>query len=131
MTDVSPVSTTPLETVDLRTKIAQAEDIPTETVEVPEWGVVIEVRGMTGGDRAEVMQEQVDGDGTIDFKSMYPDVVIKTAYDPSTGARIFQDGDRAMILSKAGVAVDRIATVGLRLSGMGGDESTEKAGKDS
>lgn len=131
MTDVSTVSVAEQQqTADLRSRILATEDIPVEMVDVPEWGVTIEVRGMTGGDRAEIMQEIGDS-GALDFTKFYPDIVIKTAYDPSTGARIFNEGDRAAILAKAGLVVDKVASVGLRLSGMGGDKAVDEAGKSS
>jgi uncharacterized Rossmann fold enzyme len=129
VTDVSTVSEQQ-QTADLRSRIFGIDDIPVEMVDVPEWGVTIEVRGMTGGDRAAIMQE-IGESGSVDFTTFYPDVVIKTAYDPSTGVRIFSEGDRAAILTKAGLVVDRIASVGLRLSGMGGDKAVDEAGKPS
>jgi len=135
VTEVSPVSIEPVpqtgEDVDLRASIFAIDDIPVERVPVPEWGgIVIEVRGMTGGDRAAMMADVAEN-GSVDFSSMYADIIIKTSYNPATGARIFTDGDRASINAKSGLVVDRIAMVGMRLSGMSGEKAVDEAGKPS
>ncbi len=44
----------------LRDKIFAAEDIPTEVVGIPEWGVDVLVRGMSAGDRITLMQNAFD-----------------------------------------------------------------------
>ena len=49
---------------------------------------------------------------------MYVETVIASAYDPETGLRIFTDADRDALMSKSASAIDRIATVGMRLSAM-------------
>ena len=118
--------------VSLRDKIAAIKDIPEETLAVPEWGgLEILVRGMTAGDRGDLLASAVDPEtGQVDLKSMYPDIVILTAHDPETGERIWMPEDRAAIQEKSGKAIDRLATVGMRLSGMDPDEK-EKAGKGS
>lgn len=136
MTDVSTVSEEPttaeiLQTADLRSSILAIDDIPTEIVVVPEWNNArIEVRGMTGGDRAQMMAAAVEDDG-IDWSSMYADIIVKTCYDPATGARIFTDADKGAINGKSGKVVDRLAQVGMALSGMGGDKVVEEQAKDS
>ena len=37
--------------MNLRDKILAAQDIPTETVTIPEWDVTLLVKGMSAGDR--------------------------------------------------------------------------------
>jgi hypothetical protein len=117
--------------MSLRDTILAADDIPVERVEIPEWGVTVEVRGMTGADRGQLLEEALDQDsGEVDLQRIYPDAVILSAHDPEDGTRIFDTSDRDALLSKAGKAIDRIATVAMRLSGFD-DEAVDKAGKGS
>jgi hypothetical protein len=57
-------------------------------------------------------------------------VVIATAFDPSTGERLFTSDDLAALNSKSAKAVMSVAEVGARLSGLTDEEEVE-AGKDS
>lgn len=116
--------------MSMRDRILTSDDIPTELVEVPLWGVTIEVRGMTGSDRAQMLEAAMTPEGGVNLQAFYPEIVIACAYDPETGERVFASGDRDVLMSKSGKAIDTIATVGLRLSGM--TEDTKKdMGKDS
>ena len=114
---------------NIRDRIFAASDIPKEIVHIPEWDMDIEVRGMTGADRTRILQRAVDPDtGGVNLTSVYPEIVIASAYDPETGERIFDDDDAAALLSKSASALDRIATVGQRLGGFT-KEASDAAGK--
>lgn len=115
---------------DLRDRILAAADIPSEVVNVPEWGCDILVRGMSGADRASLLERAVSTDGTVSFSAFYPEVVIATAHDPVSEEPLFKDSDRDLLMQKSGAALDRVSTVGLRLSGMT-DDSAKAAGKGS
>ena len=105
--------------MSLRDKILAAEDIASELVEVPEWGCIIEVRGMNGADRSRILEAAASSeDGKIGIGSMYVETVIASAYDPDSGERIFTAADRDALMGKSASAIDRIATVGMRLSAM-------------
>lgn len=102
--------------MSLRDKILACDDIQRELVEVPEWGVIIEVRGMSGQDRAGMMDIQQDG--SLKASAVYVDAVIKASYDPDSGERLFGESDRDALLTKSAGALDRIAEVAMRLSGL-------------
>lgn len=105
--------------MSLRDKILAADDIASEIVEVPEWDCLIEVRGMNGADRSRILETAASSeDGKIGIGSMYVETVIASAYDPDSGTRIFTEADRDVLMSKSASAIDRIATVGMRLSAM-------------
>jgi hypothetical protein len=117
--------------MSLRDKILAAADIPSETVEVPEWNATLLIKGMTAADRLSLMQNAVDpNSGNVDMSIVYPDVVVACAYDPDNGERVFSDDDKALIMGKASAAVEKVASVGLRLSGIG-KEDADALGKDS
>jgi len=116
--------------VSLRDRILATDDTPTETLTVPEWDCDLLIKGMSGADRAGLLERAVNPDGGVSFSKFYPEVVIATAHDPATGERLFDEADRDLLMSKSGAALDRVATIGLKLSGMT-DEATKAAGKDS
>jgi hypothetical protein len=116
---------------NLRDKILAAQDIPSEVVSIPEWGVDVLVRGMSAGHRITLMQNAFDQTTQqVNMSIVYPDVVVACTYDPTSDEAIFTDEDKAAILAKSSAAVERLANVGLRLSGIGKDEQ-DAAGKDS
>ena len=117
--------------MNLRDKILSTEDIPSETLTVSEWGVDLLIKGMTAGERIALMQNAVDQNtGQVNMAAVYPDVVVACSFDPETGDPVFTNADKPAILSKSSAAVERIADVGLRLSGIGKDDA-DAAGKDS
>lgn len=116
--------------MSLRDKILQASDIVSERVSVPEWGIEVDVKTMTGAERAQIMQSAAEAGGKMDFQNVYPEVVIACTYDPETGERVFSYEDKPHLMAKSGLAIDRIAIVGLRLSGFTKD-ATDDLGKGS
>jgi hypothetical protein len=117
--------------MSLREQILAAEDIPSEILQINEWNVNLLIKGMTAGERIALMQSAFDqATGQVNMAAVYPDVVVACAHDPETGDPVFTDADKPAILSKSSAAVEKIADVGLRLSGIGKEES-DSAGKDS
>lgn len=114
----------------LRDQIMSANDTHSELVEIPEWGVKLEVRSMSGASRAVLMQGAVSSGGQVDMAQVYPDLIIQTCFDPETGEPVFQPEDRDLILSKNGAILDRLAEIATRLSGFN-ENATDDAGKDS
>lgn len=106
--------------MSLKDKIRSAKDIQSESVYVSEWDVTFEVRSMTAAERAIFVRASVDDEGEMDFTSMYVGIVAATAYDPETGTKVFEEGEKdlELLASKAGSAVEKLAIAGLRLSGM-------------
>lgn len=116
--------------MSLRDQILAVKDIATESVKVPEWGLTVEVRGMTAAERTRIMNLAMKDGGDLDLQMVYPEIVIATAFDPETGMQVFDPSDRDALLGKAATAVDRIALAGMRLSGFT-KEAADEAGKDS
>lgn len=116
--------------MSIRDQILALQDIPSEIVNVPEWGVKVDVRGMTGAERTRIMDLAVDQKGGVNLQFVYPEIVIATSFDQETGEQIFSPKDRDALLAKSATALDRLASVGMRLSGFT-QESADDAGKDS
>jgi hypothetical protein len=114
----------------LSEKIFATEDIESEVINVPVWDVDVLVKAMTAKDRARMIgKAQADG-GLFALEEVLPDLVIHCTFDPVSGERVFQPNDRDALMSKSAAAIELIATVALRLSGMG-EQAVDEAGKDS
>lgn len=108
--------------MSLRDQILACKDIQSEVVEVPQWGATVEVRGMTGRQRALVLKESVDARGNVDLQKLYPHLVIVSCYDPETGEPVFLAGDFDAVAEKSGAALEVIAQVAMRLSGFNAED---------
>jgi hypothetical protein len=117
--------------MNLRDTILAAQDIPSESVTIPEWGVDLLVKGMSAGDRITLMQNAYDQNTQqVNMAAVYPDIVVSCVFDPDTDEPVFSDSDKGALMAKSSAAIEAIAAVGLRLSGIGKDES-DALGKDS
>lgn len=105
---------------ELRDRILSAQDLASECLFVEEWGVEVEVRGMSARARAVLLQQALVGD-RVDLASAYPLLVIECTFHPETGERLFTRDDIDALSDKAGSALERIAVAAARLSGIDGD----------
>jgi hypothetical protein len=115
--------------VSIREQIINADDIDHEIIDIPVWGVKIEVRSMTGRARTRLIKTATDNDGQLDMETLYPDMVILCAFDPETGEQIFTQDDRDLLLSKSAGPLEQVALAAMRISGMTPD-ALDAAGKD-
>lgn len=117
---------------DVRSKILNADDVQSEAVEVPEWGVTVSVRGMTGKERARFLQATVNEDGKPQFDRIYPEILIACTYHPAdhpeAGTKVFEPTDRDVLNDKSSAPTERIAKVAMRLSGI--DDDAKSAAKN-
>lgn len=102
----------------IREKILNAKDIGEKLVEIPEWGVTVKVKGLTGAQRARLFTSNSASPSAADIERVYVDLVILTTYDPETDEPIFQPADRDMLSQKSGAALDKIVQTALELSGL-------------
>lgn len=116
----------------MRDRIAARRPYSAETVYVPSWDERVEVRSISLGLRNEMMERVLDPETKeANVKLLYPELLIRTAYDPETGERIFADDDLAFIDGQDAGAADIVAKVAMRLSGMADGEKEKEAGKSS
>jgi hypothetical protein len=114
--------------IDIRQKILESNDIKTEIVEVPEWGVKIEIRGLSGGRRAKVV-EAVSNKENPNLIEMYALMVIETAFDPESHQQIFRLADKEALMDKNAGILERLAAKAMALSGLN-DEAEQEAEKN-
>lgn len=115
-----------------RDEILGADDLKTESVEVPEWGGAVLVRELTGSERDTWEASVVKTNGTkvtIDSHNMRAKLAALCIVDDA-GERLFTDKEAAKLGAKSAAALDRVTDVARRLSRIGEDE-VENLGKAS
>ncbi len=114
---------------ELRQQILDYDDLESEMVEVPQWGgVKLLVKGMNGRARARFLKASANN-GQVDFERFYPELLIATVHDPESEEPVFATADRDALNNKSGSALDQLASVAMRLSGLS-DNSVKEAEKD-
>lgn len=113
-----------------RDVILAVQDVQAEDVEVPEWGGVVRVQGLTGAQRDAYEASMVEGKGknrTLNLKNIRAKLVALTVVD-ERGKPLFTDADVQALGRKSGAALDRIFNVAQRLSGLSKEDIDEFAG---
>lgn len=102
-------------TVLTRAAILEAEDLPRERVEVPEWGGSVYVRTMTGAEK-----DRFEFDETRATEKRTPEgararLLVVTLVDEA-GQRLFTEQDMETLGAKSSAALDRCYEVAARLN---------------
>ena len=115
-----------------RDKIRSADDIETETVEVPEWGVTVRVRSMSAADRAATFAEaNANNNNLPDLDSFWGRVMVECILEADTNERVFQPSDVEWLLSdKSAEVISRLSEICMKVSGLTKD-AVDEAGKGS
>lgn len=98
-----------------RDAILAQVSLPSEMVEVPEWGGAVTVATMTGAARDEWEQSLVAGGRRLE--NVRAKLVAATVVDES-GARLFSAEDAAALGRLSAAALDRVCQVAQRLNGL-------------
>ncbi len=115
-TEAAPVATV---AGNLRAKVF-ARKLAEESLYIPEWDITALIREMKGSQRAAVLNSSRNADGTRNLAQFYSDIVIASTFDPETRTPVFELTDRDTLNDgeAGGKAMERIATVATRLSGL-------------
>lgn len=105
--------------------ILKADDLPSEDVEVPEWGGTVRVRGLTGTERDRFEFSMAAARKDSSDVEVRAQVVGRCLVD-GDGNRLFTDKELAKLGAKSGVALDRLFDKVRELSGMGDEALKEK-----
>lgn len=112
--------------VDLKAAILAAQDRPTlGPVKVPEWGVSVYLRELSGAERFSVSR-QLSDDKDIDASA----VLLTLSIVDEAGARIFSDDDAPALAQKNSAVLVRLMQEMSRLSALG-QEGLDRAKKPS
>ena len=116
-----------------RDDILAADDLPSEDVDVPEWGGTVRVQGLDGRGRDEYLISQaIMRGGQIvgqDIRNTSAKLVARCIIGED-GEPVFGAEHVDILGQKSAAALDRVFRVATRLSGLT-DESTAELGKDS
>ena len=93
--------------------ILAVSDLPSELVEVPQWGGQVMVRGMNAGER-DKFEEQIRKHGMDNLRSVLASLTITD----ESGKRMFSDSEINKLAQKSAGALDIIVEVASRLSGL-------------
>lgn len=118
--------------MSIRDKIlAVKDDTPSEIVDVPEWGVKVLVRGFSLGAKDDFLASILDTETKqTNIKAFNVGVLVGTAYDPTTGEKLFSEADIPVLKEKSAAIIQRLVDSGTRLSGLT-DDAVEIAAKKS
>lgn len=101
-------------------QILHADDLPSEVVEVPEWGGLVRVRGLTGAERDQFEASVTRRRGTsveTNLENVRAKLCALCIVDAS-GNRLFSDEQIPALGRKSGAALSRVFAAAQRLSGM-------------
>ena len=113
-----------------RDAILQAEDLPTEDIEVEEWGGAVRVRALTGAERDAFEQSIVEQRGKstrMNLRNIRAKLVALTVVD-ADGKRLFSDKDAELLGKKSAAALDRVFEIAQKLSGLSPEDMEELSG---
>lgn len=118
----------------VRDLILDADDLDSETVDVPEWGVTIVLRAPSGSERAAMMRATVSESGESkleDWSLLWPVALAMCAHDPSSGERVFTMDDVPALQEKSAAVLERLGDRCLALAGLKPDAVDEGKGSSS
>ena len=117
--------------------ILALSDLPTEAVDIPEWGGSVLFRGLTAEERDSYEQELIVSKKdprtgaltqTLNLANARARLVARCAVDPS-GNRLFTDEQAAELGKKSASALNRGFDVCQRLSGMRDEDLKQLVGE--
>jgi len=115
-----------------REQILKVDDLQFEDVEVPEWGGVVRVRGLTGTERDAFEESIIDQRGKktrVVMANLRAKLVAQSIVDED-GRRLFSERDVGALGEKSAAALQRVFNAAQRLSGIS-DEDVEELVKNS
>lgn len=112
-----------------RDAILGASDIVTETVDVPEWGGKVNIRGLTGRELDDYQNSlrKIVKDQVVAQPNSRAKLLVKTLVNDE-GGRLFADKDVEALARRSGRVLDRLWDVAARLSGISEEEQEEIEG---
>lgn len=100
--------------------ILDSKDLPTEVVDVPEWGGEVTVCTLTGTQRDSFEASLLKGQ-KVDMHNMRAKLCALCMVDDK-GKRLFKDLEAQQLGLKSAKALDRVFSAAQKLNGMGADD---------
>lgn len=99
----------------IKDKIIAANDLKTKTVDVPEWGVKVVIRTMTGAEKSNFEVSTIAEDGKVDRKDFRAKMLSQCLVDEE-GKRIFADEDLDILGTKSAAVIERLWGIASKLN---------------
>lgn len=112
-------------------QILGADDLPAEDVDVPEWGGIVRVRGLTGAERDKFEASFMSGDkmDSAAGLAMYRARLAAACIVDDEGKKMFRsDAEVKRLGAKSARALSRVVDVASRLSGLTESDAEELTG---
>lgn len=103
---------TPAPNILTAEEVLAADDLPTETIEIPEWGGSVKVRSFTKAQQQEIRVKATKGNGEIDESRLEMLLVLHALIEPQ-----FSEDQLAQLAEKSASAIDGILTTINSLAG--------------
>ena len=100
-----------------KAQILEADDLPTEIVEVPEWNGSVIVRTITGSERDAFEASVITESGGKNMEYLRSKLVALSVVDEE-GNHLFTMNDAKELGEKSARAIDKVFSVAQRLSGL-------------
>lgn len=114
-----------------KSAILEADDLPLDTVKVPEWGGSVVIRGMTGAERdafeATIFVGKGD-DRELNLHMLRAKLAAMSIVDPETHERMFNEREITLLGQKSARALQRVFDAAQELNGMTKDDVEELVG---
>jgi hypothetical protein len=104
----------------LKDQIFKAQDAKVEPVEVPEWGVTLYVKTLSGSDRAK-LRTISDHLGKVGRESEADTHLLILSACDQQGNRVFNENDFAALNEKNASIITKVAVAALKVNGLGAD----------
>lgn len=106
--------------------ILAADDIVTEAVDCPEWGVKVWIKAMSGAER-DAFEQSIRRRGELDLTNARAKLLVRVIVNEN-GTRIFADSQAPALGKKSSLVINRLYEVAARLSGMSDEEQEAMEG---
>jgi hypothetical protein len=116
--------------------ILSVEDLPSEDVDVPEWGGTVRIKGLSGRERDRFEAGSIVTDKKGVTKPNYTNLrarLVALSIVGEDGRRLFSDTDVNLLGAKSASALERVFKAAQKLNGMTDadvEEMTEDFGED-
>lgn len=108
-------------------QILARNDLPTEIVEIQEWGGSVKLRGLSAGEREALEQEVTNKQGKVETKNLRAKLLVRSIVNENN-EKIFTEADIDALNTKSSFVIDKLFLAAQRLNGMSNDAIEEMKG---
>lgn len=125
------MATTPADTTEYLTRqeILDKDDLLEDDVQVPEWGGVVRVRGLSGRQRDKYEASLLDSKNRVKVLDARAKLAQLSIIDRKTGQLLFGEDDIKALSLKSARALARVVDMAQKLAGLTDEDLEELEGE--